>query len=69
MKTLGKPIQLLFDRGYVSEEVLTMNDALVELWAWDKDETYLKRYRTPWDDFPHRPSHKKKRMALQLELQ
>ncbi len=50
-------------------QMLTMNCALVELWDWEKDETFLKRRRDPWDDFSRRPSHKNKRMALQIELQ
>ena len=44
-----------------------MNYAIVELWAWDKDATFLTRHRPPWDDIARRPSHKNKRMALQTE--
>lgn len=66
---LGKQQVRNLESNLAYFQILTMNYALVELWAWDKDETYLKRHRTPWDDFTRRPSHKNKRMALQIELQ
>jgi hypothetical protein len=42
--------------------------ALVEAWAWDKDDDAVcDRSASPWDNQPRRPSHHDKRKALQRE--
>lgn len=66
---LGRQQVRTLESNITSIQILMMNYALVELWAWDKDEQYLKKHRAPWDDFTRRPSHKNKRLALQIELQ
>ncbi len=64
---LGKQQVRNLESNLACFQILAMNHAMVELWAWDKDATFLTRYRSPWNDFDHRPSHKNKRMAMQTE--
>ena len=42
--------------------------ALVERWSWNRSDHFLTSHRAPWDNTTRRPSHKSKRMAMQLEL-
>ena len=64
---LGKQQVRNLESNLACFQILAMNYAIVELWAWDKDATFLTRHRPPWDDIARRPSHKNKRMALQTE--
>ena len=65
---LGKQQVRSLESNLACIQITTMVYALVELWAWNKDESYLKTNRPVWDDIERRPSHKDKRTILQFEL-
>ncbi len=56
---LGKQQVRNLESNQARFQILTMNRVLIELWAWDQDETFLKRLRSPWDDFERHPLHTK----------
>ena len=55
---LGKQQVRSLESNLACIQIITMVYALVELWAWDKDESYLKTNRPVWDDIERRPSQK-----------
>lgn len=65
---LGKQQVRSLESNLACIQIIMMDYALVEILAWNKDESYLKSNRPVWDDIERRPSHKDKRTALQLEL-
>ncbi len=56
---LGKQQVRNLESNLACFQILAMNYAIVELWAWDKDATFLTRHRPPWDEIA-RPPHRKK---------